>query len=102
MKNYSQLFWMLFSFTVLFFFVSIAIQKDINKEKDYASDINIMNESIPVPDTVAPAAVVKSMVFFKDQVTGICFASVGDVQERTIALVNCDDLIIEPIPFWSK
>jgi hypothetical protein len=41
------------------------------------------------------------MLFYKDETTGLCFASTGGYRSRTMASVDCTKLN-NPIPFWSK
>ena len=42
-----------------------------------------------------------NMLFYKDETTGLCFASTGGYRTRTMAYVPCEALE-NPIPFWSK
>jgi len=42
-----------------------------------------------------------NMLYYKDETTGVCFASTGGYRSRTMAHVPCEALS-NPIPFWSK
>jgi hypothetical protein len=49
----------------------------------------------------AQVDMMNDMLFYKDETTGLCFASTGGYRSRTMASVDCTKLG-NPIQFWSK
>jgi hypothetical protein len=45
--------------------------------------------------------VMNRLLYFKDQITGLCFAVTGSGRSRTMASVDCNKLG-NPIIFWSN
>jgi hypothetical protein len=79
---------------IFIFLVDLAMGADETEEKTRAADreAQILQADIDY---------MNSMLFYKDQTTGLCFSSTKLYRSRTMASVDCASLN-NPIPFRSK